>query len=203
MQCVIFWREFPASGKHCLVVSNRGDRIREKINFRVLHANWKYIFFLNLSAISEHFDGEIGGFSQKWGKPKIFFGKKVGLIGFYWIPVRWMIAEEGKSISGRHSEIRYGKSWNFYFVFSWPTSGGASFRFTFVRLSVCFFCVSVVSWLNLFNICGSRWDIFFEMFLVTFCDVCTQVQIIIKFLFVCQFVGWLTVLLIIQILGYL
>ena len=41
------------------------------------------------------------------------------------------------------------------------------------------------------------------MISVTFCDVCTQVQIIIKFLFVCQFVGWLTVLLIIQILGYL
>ena len=42
----------------------------------------------------------------------------------------------------------------------------------------------------------------FEMFLVTFRDVCTQVQIIINFFFVCQSVGWLTSLLIIQILGY-
>ena len=34
-----FGREFPASGRHCLVVVNRGDRIGKKINFRVLHAN--------------------------------------------------------------------------------------------------------------------------------------------------------------------
>ena len=46
-------------------------------------------FFSNLSAISENFEGEIGGFSQKMREiQNIFEKKKVGLIGFYWIPVR-------------------------------------------------------------------------------------------------------------------
>ena len=36
------------------------------------------------------------------------------------------------------------------------------------------------------------------MFLVTFCDVCTQVQIISNFLFVCQSGGWFAYALILD-----
>ena len=54
------------------------------------------IYIPNLSAISENFEREIVGFSQEMGEPKIFFGKKGWAYRFYWIPLRWGIAEEGK-----------------------------------------------------------------------------------------------------------
>ena len=40
------------------------------------------IYIPNLSAISENFEEEIVGFSQKMGKNPKYFWKKDGLIGF-------------------------------------------------------------------------------------------------------------------------
>ena len=40
------------------------------------------IYILNLSAISENFEGEIVGFSQKMGEAQNILGKKDGLIDF-------------------------------------------------------------------------------------------------------------------------
>ena len=40
------------------------------------------LYFLLICAISEKFEGEIGGLSQKMREIQNIFGKKVGLIGF-------------------------------------------------------------------------------------------------------------------------
>ena len=47
------------------------------------------LYFLLICAISENFEGKIGGLSQKMRDTKIFWKKRVGLIGFLdWMPVR-------------------------------------------------------------------------------------------------------------------
>ena len=91
------------------------------------------IYIFNLSAISENFEGEIGGFSQKMGETQNMFGKKrVGLIDFYWIPVRWGIAEEGK----KH------KWWTFL-------NQGMDERVEFLGSIIFIFYVSVTGWRHL------------------------------------------------------
>ena len=105
------------------------------------------LYFLLICAISENFEGKIGGLSQKMREIQNILEKKVGLIGFVdWMPVGWLIAEEGKSISGWLSKSGMERGENNFALADPPLVGSALDLLmsvhAWVRVSV---CVSVYS----------------------------------------------------------
>ena len=87
-------------GKTCILVFNSKNRTGEKIFF-VFCMQTENLYFLLICAISENFEGKIGGLSQKMREIQNILEKKGWAYWFLdWMPVRWLIAEEGKSTSG-------------------------------------------------------------------------------------------------------
>ena len=95
------------------------------------------IYIPNLSAISENFEGEIVGFSQKMGETQNIL-EKGWAYRFYWRPVSWGRAEEGKK-----------QKWRTFL------NQGMDERVEFLGSIIFISYVSVTGWRHLFAL----WDL--------------------------------------------